>query len=360
MLLNNGFWVGRKVLITGHTGFKGTWLSLLLSRMGAHVVGVSLTPDEASSQFFLAAGVDSIIASNNYLDIRDDVAINALFQKEKPQVIFHLAAQAYVRESYRDPVNNWTTNILGSINIMEAIRKINSVEALVFVTSDKCYENKEWLWGYREIDPLGGLDPYSASKACSEILANSYRHSFFKQRNIQLATARAGNVIGGGDYSTDRLVPDIFRAIDNFSIMQLRNPNSTRPWQHVLDALSGYILLAGKLINGEEGCAQAFNFGPEVAEVRSVLEVLNCFKSEFQELEWQISESSGVHEAANLSLDSSKAMKVLGWKPRWGFAQSIEKTIEWHKEVKKRPGQILEITYEQINSYIENNEKRTN
>jgi len=356
MLLNNSCWSGRRVLITGHTGFKGTWLSLLLSRMGACVIGASLPANEYNAKFFLAASVDSIITSNNYLDVRDADAVNALFEKEKPQVIFHLAAQAYVRESYRDPVHNWTTNILGSINILEAIRKINSVEAMVFVTSDKCYENKEWLWGYREVDPLGGLDPYSASKACSEILANSYRHSFFLQRNIYIATARAGNVIGGGDYSPDRLVPDIFRAIDNASLMQVRNPYSTRPWQHVLDALSGYVLLADKLINGKGEYAQAFNFGPEATEVRSVQEVLNCFKSEFQELEWNISELSGVHEAASLSLDSSKAKKVLGWKPRWGFAQSVEKTIEWHKEAKKHPGQILGITYDQINSYIENYE----
>jgi CDP-glucose 4,6-dehydratase len=352
MPIKKSIWANKKVLITGHTGFKGAWLSLIMTKLGAKVIGTSLKPI-GSENLFSKCNLDQLIESNNYIDIRDAKSVNNIFIKEAPEIIFHLAAQAFVREGYRDPLTNWSTNIMGSANIMEAVCNSDSVEAVVFVTSDKCYENREWLWGYREEDRLGGHDPYSASKACSEILASSYRDSFLCNRGVYMATARAGNVVGGGDYSPDRLIPDILRSIKNKSPIIVRNINSIRPWQHVIDALTGYILLGEKLLMKDSKYTRSFNFGPELSDARSVGNVLSYFKNQYKDLSWNMPTSKGVHEANNLLLDSSLAKNLLGWNTKWGFEESINKTIEWHKELDMNPNVAKDISLSQINNHIE-------
>jgi CDP-glucose 4,6-dehydratase len=323
-----GVYGGRKILVTGHTGFKGSWLSLWLSALGADVVGLSLPPTTDPNHWnLLKLNVESYFA-----DIRDEVSIRNKIHAINPDMIFHLAAQPLVRRSYQEPLETWSTNVMGTANILNAARDLDSLKAVVVVTTDKCYENKEWAWGYREIDPLGGHDPYSASKGGSELVAASFRNSFFNlPTSALIASARAGNVIGGGDWSEDRLIPDLIRSIESNNALYIRSPNATRPWQHVLECLSGYLALGQQLLQGNESCAEAWNFGPERDGNRQVKEVLQTIKKHIPGFQWSQSEGLQPHEAQLLHLDSGKARENLSWKPVWSFEEGIEATVNWYK-----------------------------
>lgn len=325
------FWHGRRVLVTGHSGFKGAWLGLWLARLGAVPLGLSLpAQDEAEAErlAFLANRVAAVAC-----DVRDAAATHAAMTELAPEIVLHLAAQPLVRRSYLDPRLTFETNVMGTLNLLEAVRVQPSVRSVVIATTDKCYENREWPWPYREIDPLGGHDPYSASKACTEILAASWRNSFAaaSDRRIAIATARAGNVIGGGDWAQDRLVPDAIRAFGQNQSVVVRNPGATRPWQHVLDALCGYLLLAERLHADGDRFARAWNFGPDSSAERSVSDVLETLTRLWGEkASWRSDAPSGPHEAHRLALDSSKARQELGWRPRLDFEAALTLTAEWH------------------------------
>lgn len=326
----------RRVLVTGHTGFKGSWLALWLCKLGAEVTGVSLAPSTIPNHW----GLLELTMRDKRVDIRDFEALRALVSDVKPEIVFHLAAQPLVRHAYREPLETWSTNVMGTVNVLEACRQTKGVEAIVVVTTDKCYENREWPWGYRENDPLGGYDPYSASKAGSELVAASYRSAFFNdgagiastESSPLVATARAGNVIGGGDWSANRLIPDLVRSISKDEILSIRSPASTRPWQHVLESLSGYLLLGQNLLEGNNECASAWNFGPEREGTCSVSEVLDRFCSFFPDLKWHRFSciEPQPHEAGLLYLDSSKARLHLGWKTVWNFESTVEMTAKWY------------------------------
>ena len=319
---------GKRVLITGHTGFKGSWLSIWLLELGADVIGVSLPISNNQNHWNLL----DLRLDDRRLDIRDIDALKQTIEETKPEIVFHFAAQSLVRKSYLAPLETWSTNLLGTANVLECCRLQPTVESIVVITSDKCYENNEWIWGYREIDRLGGHDPYSASKAAAELVVASYRSSFFNQEHTPLiATARAGNVIGGGDWSEDRLIPDLVRAIENRRSLEIRSPNATRPWQHVLESLSGYLLLGQKLLSGDKAFADAWNFGPEPEGNRTVSEVLGKLNKYWASMEWHIAEKSYLHEANLLYLDSAKARSKLGWKPVWGLDLTLEKTAQWYR-----------------------------
>jgi len=344
--LFGGIYKDKKVLITGHTGFKGSWLSQWLKLCGAEVYGYSLNPPSVPNHFdLLKPDVNSHTG-----DVRDLSALQNFFRKVKPDIVFHLAAQALVRPSYNDPVETFTTNITGTVNVLEACRKTDSIKAVINVTSDKCYENKDWLWGYRENDPMGGFDPYSASKGCSELVTASYRNSFFnlkqhgKSHNILLASARAGNVIGGGDWATDRLIPDMIKAAASKLPMIIRNPESTRPWQHVLEPLSGYLMLGWKLLENKMEFADGWNFGPDLKSNLSVNEVVGISKNFWEEIKIEYSDDiSNQHEANVLMLDCSKARKLLKWEPLWEIEKTLKKTVDWYKNY-YRHGKILTLT----------------
>ncbi len=321
---------GKRILVTGHTGFKGSWLSLWLHELGADVSGISLPPATKPSHWDLL----KLPINQRFIDIRDQAAFDSAFKAIDPEVVFHLAAQPLVRRSYRIPTETWSTNVMGTVNVLEACRSSQTVKAILVVTTDKCYENHEWPWGYRETDRLGGYDPYSASKACAELICSSYRSSYFSSDSSPLlATARAGNVIGGGDWSEDRLVPDLIRAIEFRRSLEIRSPHATRPWQHVLESLHGYIRLASRLINGERDFADAWNFGPDQDGNRTVEDVLKEMGKEWSSVCWHsISDSrTQPHEASLLYLDSSKAKKILGWQPTWGIEQTVLRTISWYR-----------------------------
>ncbi len=321
---------GKRVLVTGHTGFKGSWLSLWLKHLGADVVGISLAPETQPNHWSLL-GLESTV-KHHELDIRHTTEVARVIKANQPEVIFHLAAQPLVRRSYRDPLESWSTNVMGTANVLEACRQTLSVRSIVAVTTDKCYENQEWAWGYRETDRLGGHDPYSASKAGSELVAASYRSSFFHAGGApMLATARAGNVIGGGDWSEDRLIPDLVRAIDTRQSLEIRSPNSTRPWQHVLESLSGYLRLGQNLIEGNKNFDEAWNFGPGRSGNRTVADVLNILQTHWPEMLWHQTPSPQPHEAILLSLDSTKAHAQLGWQPVWSLDTTLEKTADWYR-----------------------------
>lgn len=319
---------GRRVLITGHTGFKGSWLSLWLQMLGAHVSGISLPTDTQPSHWNLL----NLEIEHFELDIRVFTAIKEAIHIIEPDIVFHMAAQPLVRRSYDEPLETWSTNVMGTANLLEACRQLPCVRAIVAVTTDKCYQNNEWEWGYRENDRLGGHDPYSSSKAGSELVAASYRNSFFHQPNSPLlATARAGNVIGGGDWSEDRLIPDLVRSIEQCQSLEIRSPKATRPWQHVLESLSGYLILGQQLMNGKTSFADAWNFGPEPEGNRSVEEVLTKLKAQWPQLAWHTSHQDQPHEAKLLYLDSSKARSYLNWQPVWGIETSLAKTTDWYQ-----------------------------
>jgi CDP-glucose 4,6-dehydratase len=328
--MSDGFWRGQRVLLTGHTGFKGSWLSLWLHAQGAEVHGYALAPP-TSPDLFTVARIDGSLASSTIADIRDAATLTATLQEVRPHIVFHLAAQALVRQSYREPVDTFATNVMGVVNLLEAVRSVGGVRAVVNVTTDKCYENREWSWAYREIEPMGGHDPYSASKGCAELVTAAYRASFLKEAGVAVATARAGNVIGGGDWAEDRLLPDILRALDARRTLPVRSPHAVRPWQHVLEPLSGYLALAEALAGGNGDFAEAWNFGPAEDDARDVGWIVEHLASRLPELAWQVDASPQPHEAHYLKLDSSKARSRLGWRPRWRLAEALDRTVQWHQ-----------------------------
>lgn len=326
------FWRGRRVFLTGHTGFKGGWLSLWLARLGAQATGYALEPATDPSLFALGRvgeSVHSIIA-----DVRDLERLRYAMAKAQPETVFHLAAQPLVRASYADPVSTYATNVMGTVNVLQAARETESVRAVVVVTSDKCYENLEWPWGYRESDRLGGHDPYSNSKACAELVTQAYRDAFFSdaERRVAVASCRAGNVIGGGDWSADRLLPDFVRAILERQPVRIRNPNAVRPWQHVLDPLSGYLRLAERLVTEGGAWSGGWNFGPSETDARPVGWMVERLVGLWgEDARWE--RDTGVHprEAGLLRLDISKARLQLGWAPTWNVEAALQKTVRWYK-----------------------------
>ena len=349
-----GAFGGRRVLVTGHTGFKGGWLALWLHRLGAKVVGVALPPRPGPS-FYESVKLGSLID-----DRRGDITSADEFAKAvagvDPDFVFHLAAQAFVRQSYDTPVDTYLTNVVGTAVVLDAVRRMPSVRSIVVVTSDKCYENREWVWGYRETDHLGGADPYSSSKGCTELVASAYRRSFFANpAGAQLASVRAGNVIGGGDWGPDRLVPDIMRATLNRTPVRIRNPRSIRPWQHVLDPLFGYLLLAAKLLEDGPRFAGAWNFGPETGEIVEVetlaREIGRAWGKNGPDFTWD-KQTEGPHEASILRLDSTKARTLLGWRPRLGLRDTVQLTVEWYQAFGQGKSALREISEEQIARYL--------
>ena len=335
VVMSPAFWQGKRVLLTGHTGFKGSWLSLWLQSMGANVIGYALAPPTSPSLFNVARveqGMTSIIG-----DIRDLAHLRTVFAEYQPEIVIHMAAQALVRYSYVEPVETYSTNVMGTVNLLEAMRGASSVKAVVNVTSDKCYENREWTWGYRENEAMGGFDPYSNSKGCAELVTAAYRNSFFHPEKYQThgvasASGRAGNVIGGGDWAEDRLIPDMMRAITQGQPIYIRNPDSIRPWQHVLEPLSGYLSLAQKLYEEGPSFAEGWNFGPNDDDAKPVKWIIDKLTNTWGEgANWQLDGGDHPHEAHYLKLDCSKAKARLHWQPRWKLATAIDNICTWHK-----------------------------
>lgn len=328
--IDSAFWAGKRVLLTGHTGFKGSWLSLWLQSMGADLHGFALAPSTTPALFDtanVAAGMRSTIG-----DIRNYETVLAAVQQAQPEIVIHMAAQPLVRYSYQAPVETYATNVMGTVHLLEAVRQVGTAKAVVNVTTDKCYENKEWAWGYREDEPMGGYDPYSNSKGCSELVTSAYRRSYFQQSGIALASGRAGNVIGGGDWAADRLVPDILRAFENGTPVIIRNPHSTRPWQHVLEPLSGYLALAEKLHTDGHAYAEGWNFGPHDEDARPVQWIVEHMVNSWGgAASWQQDGGVHPHEAHYLKLDISKAKARLQWQPRWPLATALQKITDWHR-----------------------------
>ena len=325
------FYRGKRVLLTGHTGFKGMWLALLLLRAGAEVTGFALdAPTEGGREALRRLGVLKELHDLRG-DVRDADALGRAFAAARPEVVFHLAAQPIVRTSYRQPVETFAANVMGTVNILECIRTSDTVRSALMVTTDKVYENKEWLWGYRENEPLLGYDPYSASKSCAEIAAHSYRQSFFADGRVRLSTARAGNVIGGGDFAPDRIIPDCIRAAVRGQVIDIRNPHSTRPYQHVLEPLSVYLMLAARQAK-DASLVGAWNVGPDDADCVTTGALADLFcRAWGAGARWEPHADDGPHEAHFLKLDCSKIKSELGWKPRWHIAEAVEKTVEWAK-----------------------------
>ena len=348
-MINPSFWQGKRVFLTGHTGFKGGWLALWLTHMGAEVYGFALHPP-TKNNFFTATNLAKKLAVSIISDIRDASALKSAIQHAQPDVVFHLAAQPLVRQSYEDPVETYAVNVMGTVNLLEVLRKTESVKAVVNVTTDKCYENREWVWPYRETEAMGGFDPYSSSKACSELVTAAYRRSFFQSNNVSLASARAGNVIGGGDWAADRLIPDFLRALDVGQALVIRSPQATRPWQHVLEPLSGYLALAQKLYEQGSSFADAWNFGPEESDAKPVQWIVEKLCSQIPNASWQCDASPQPHEANMLKLDSSKAKAHLGWRPRWNLHTALQMTLAWHHAWKDNTD-MADISIEQIQQY---------
>lgn len=327
--VNREFWRGKRVFLTGHTGFKGGWLALWLSEMGAHVHGYALAP-VTTPNFFTSANIEERLATSTIADIRNAAALVQAMLAAKPEIVFHLAAQPLVRYSYQAPVETYAVNVMGTVNLLEAVRSVAGVRAVVNVTTDKCYENRERKEPYVEDEALGGYDPYSSSKACSELVTLAYRRSFMEGLAIGIASARAGNVIGGGDWSDDRLLPDFLRAIDAGQTLKIRYPDAIRPWQHVLEPLSGYLCIAERLVDNAR-FAQAWNFGPEDCDARSVEWIVNSLCRLLPGAAWLHETAPQPHEAGTLKLNSSKAKQQLGWQPRWRLDTALEKTVMWHQ-----------------------------
>lgn len=324
----SGVYRGKKVLVTGHTGFKGSWLTLWLIKLGSKVIGYALEPPTKPNHFeLLNLDIVSIIG-----DIRDRDKLNAVFKRYEPEIVFHLAAQPLVRYSYINPVETFETNVMGTINVFEACRITESVRAIVNITSDKCYENREWVYGYREVDPMGGYDPYSSSKGCSELVTAAYRNSFFHKNGVALSSVRAGNVIGGGDWGEDRLIPDCVRALSQNKTIVIRNPNATRPWQYILDPLGGYLLLGALMYGDGPEYSDAWNFGPNDENVLAVEELVMLVIKHWGNGDYITDNTlNHPHEARLLKLDASKARALLGWKPIYNVYEAVERTIGWYK-----------------------------
>jgi CDP-glucose 4,6-dehydratase len=351
----NNFYKGKRILITGHTGFKGSWLSVWLHELGAEVIGVAKDPITQKDNYVLS-GVGEKIKADLRADIRDGQRMKEIFQEYKPEIVFHLAAQPLVRLSYEIPVETYETNVLGTINILEAIRMTDSVKVGIMITTDKCYENKEQVWGYRENEPMGGYDPYSSSKGAAEIAINSWRRSFFNPEQYEIhgksiASVRAGNVIGGGDWALDRIIPDCIRALEANKPIEIRSPKAIRPWQHVLEPLSGYMLLAQKMWDEPVKYCEGWNFGPHLESIIPVWNVAsmvigNYGKGELKDL----SDPNALHEAKLLILDISKARFQLGWKPKMNIEQCVALTVNWYKSYSR--GKVYNLCVEQIEKYI--------
>lgn len=351
--VNGAFWLGRRVLLTGHTGFKGSWLSLWLQSMGADVTGYSLEPPTQPNLFEIAAvgeGMTSVIG-----DIRDLDSVLAVVAQSRPEVVFHMAAQPLVRQSYTEPVETYATNVMGTVHLLEAVRRTPGIKAVVNITTDKCYENREWVWGYRENEPMGGYDPYSNSKGCVELISAAYRSSFFTDQHgeqaVALATARAGNVIGGGDWAKDRLIPDILAGFEAGSIVNIRNPHAIRPWQHVLEPLRGYLMLAERLIVDGKGCAEGWNFGPNDQDTKPVDWIVARMASLWGNgAQWQIDGGEHPHEAHTLRLDIAKARSRLGWHPALRLEEALSRVVDWSRQ-RQAGADMREVTVAQILAY---------
>jgi CDP-glucose 4,6-dehydratase len=352
--MNPQFWQGKRVFVTGHTGFKGGWLSLWLQQMGAQLTGYALQPPTQPSLFEaadIARGMRSVIG-----DVRDAEGLKRAVSEARPEIVIHMAAQPLVRYSYANPLETYATNVMGLVHLFEAVRATPGIRAVVNVTSDKCYENKEWNWGYREYEPMGGYDPYSSSKGCAELVTSAYRNSYFNpekyaEHGVALASARAGNVIGGGDWALDRLIPDMLRAIGSGEAVQIRNPAAIRPWQHVLEPLSGYLVLAEKLYTGGPEYAEGWNFGPDDSDAKPVQWIVERLIEEWgQGAAWSLDSHPHPHEATYLKLDCSKAHARLRWHPKWDIKQTIKKIVEWHK-ASNQGADMHRMTLLQINEY---------
>lgn len=347
------FWKGKKVFLTGHTGFKGSWLSLWLTSMGATVIGYSLAPSTTPNLFDILH-IESLIEKSHKADIRDLVSIQKAISEAKPDLVIHMAAQPLVRHSYANPVETYATNVMGTVHVLESVRTIESVRGTVVVTTDKCYENKEWVWGYRENESMGGYDPYSSSKGCAELVTSAYRQSYFSGLNSRnnVASARAGNVIGGGDWSEDRLIPDAIRAFEADQTLMIRNPLATRPWQHVLEPLSGYLILAQAIYEHGTAFASGWNFGPDDEDNRPVNEVVDLLIASWgRAAHWELEGSKQPHEANLLKLDCSKAHSQLGWYPKWNLETAVKKIVDWQISFLEKEN-MQKVSLAQINQYM--------
>lgn len=350
MMLFNDEYRNKKVLITGHTGFKGSWLTIWLNKLGAQVIGYSLEPPTDPSLFKICKLEEKI--TNVIGDVRDYEKLNQVFEKYQPEVVFHLAAQPLVRISYRNPKETYETNVMGTVNVLEAAKNAKSVKAVVVITTDKCYENKEWVYGYRETDPMGGYDPYSSSKGCAELVVSAYINSFYNENGIALASVRAGNVIGGGDWAEDRLIPDFVRAVTDDKAITIRNPLATRPWQHVLEPLSGYLWVGALMLKNKKKYNGGWNFGPRDSDVLNVEEILNLSIKNWGKGKIDIDKSYQPHEANLLKLDISKAKAYLKWHPVYEVNITVKKTIQWYKVYYENKNEnMYEYTLKQIEEY---------
>lgn len=350
--LFNNIYKDKKVLITGHSGFKGSWLTYWLNCMGAQVTGISLPPPTEPNHINLL----NIDFQNHYQNINYKEEVEQIILNTEPDIIFHMAAQPLVRLSYEQPHETYLTNVIGTVNVLDAARKVKNLKAIVVVTSDKCYENKEWLWGYRENEPMGGADPYSSSKGCAELVTAAYRNSYFSgEGTALLASSRAGNVIGGGDWARDRIIPDMINSALRKEALSLRYPNATRPWQHVLEPLSGYLCIGMKLLEGNKAYADGWNFGPENDNNLTVLELVDASYKYWKEIKYKISNEKHPYEANFLMLDSTKAQKLLHWKPVWNFNDTVKYTIGWYKSFYENE-KIL--TAEHLKIYVDAAEKK--
>jgi CDP-glucose 4,6-dehydratase len=355
--MDQSFWRGKRVFITGHTGFKGSWLSLWLQSAGANVVGYSLVPP-SQPNLFVEARIASEMTSING-DVCDLAKLKAALLSHQPEIVLHLAAQSLVRQSYADPVQTFATNVMGTANLLDAVRHTNSVRVAVIVTSDKCYENQEWQWGYRENEAMGGYDPYSASKGCAELVTSAYQRSYFAQAAsktgalpVAIATVRAGNVIGGGDWALDRLIPDIMRSVAAGKPVLIRNPNAIRPWQHVLEPLAGYLTLAERAWAQPMAFNGGWNFGPADTDARPVLSIVKAITTQWGDgASWHLDEAGHPHEAHYLKLDCSKARAQLNWQPKWNLDHSLAAIVAWYKSW-QRGDDMRQLTLQQINQYI--------
>ncbi len=355
LAMNRVFWKGRRVFVTGHTGFKGSWLCLWLQEAGAAVTGYALPPPTTPSLFEVARVGEGMASVTG--DLRDYDALRTAMMAARPEVVVHMAAQSLVRYSYAQPLETYAVNVLGTAHVLEAARSVNGLRAIVNVTSDKCYENREWVWGYREIEPLGGYDPYSSSKGCAELVTAAYRQSYFNaerhaEHGVALASVRAGNVIGGGDWAADRLIPDIIRAAEKGEEVVIRSPGAIRPWQHVLEPLSGYLLLAERLVSAGTRYAEAWNFGPDDEDTRPVEWIVQTVTKRWGgNARYRIDPTAAnFHEAHYLKLDCSKVKACLGWQPRWSLSDALDRIIEWHKALVEGKD-MREVTLGQIRAF---------
>lgn len=339
----------KKILITGHTGFKGSWLTIWLKSLGADIIGIAKEPRSKKDNYVLSDVGKSI--RDFRADIRDLGVMQEIFDRVQPEILFHLAAQPIVLDSYQDPVYTFETNILGTVNVLEAFRKCSSLHTGIFITSDKCYDNKEWVWGYRESDPLGGHDPYSASKGAAEIVIDSYRRSFFAHSGKNVASVRAGNVIGGGDWSPHRIVVDCIKSIESNEPIEIRNPKATRPWQHVLEPLGGYLLLGAKMMHEKGKYAEAWNFGPNDSNLQTVEKLVKAIIREYgTDIQIKKSNKHKFHEAGSLGLDIRKCKQLLNWSPVLNFQETVKFTVDWYKNYHK--DDVFQLCLKQIRKYI--------